>query len=154
MNARNVCMIILVLAGSMALPSQAAQAGEMPGSVVREVREQGEMAQWRIRMDQRMQARIESRQALAAMRPTPETSFPVVAEQVRLQGRLALWSIQEDLMADIRSGAQAERLIAASLERGAVSLVGSPAPSGGTRARDLLKTPLLVFPDFLPAVFR
>jgi|GEM_PF-5970371 len=156
MNAPRMCKMMTLLAG-LGLVIQVAQAQALSPKLIAEVRAQGETALETIRAEQMADFRQRSVKQLAMIDPAPAGKpFSVVADEVALQGRLALWSIQEQMLADVRTGAELQRLVAEQTRSMPLAATGAGVRKKDPRgnAEVLFKTTRFRLPDLLPPVLR
>ena len=155
MNARNVCLKLLLTTG-LALSVGTAFAGPAE-SLMQKAQaniKQEQIADFHRRaIGQFPQRSVSVAEPAFADTPMAETVIADTNDAIRLQGRLALWAIQEEQLAGYRTGLMAQSLL--DQQAGiAVASVQSRAESSFNKAMSLLKTARFEWPEFMPAALR
>lgn len=82
-----------------------------------------------------------------------DAAIAAAEDGIRLQGQLAIWSIQEEMLADYRTGLLAQAL--AEVHAGlAVATAGPDTESPFGKTRSLFKSARFEWPEFMPAILR
>ncbi len=155
MNARNVCLISLMTFG-FAFAAHAANAGPGKSSLDQALAmiQQEQIADFH----QRAIIEVPQNNVAVAEPGFAETGLADLAiteaeDSIRLQGRLALWSIQEEQLAGYRTG-QVAQVLADQHAGVVVTTVSARSDSPFGKAGSLLKTSRFEWPEFIPAALR
>lgn len=155
MNARNVCLKLLLTTG-LALSVSSAFASPAK-SLMQEAQatiKQEQIADFHRRaMEQFPRHDVVVSEPAFSNTLMAENAIARAKNAIRLQGRLALWAIQEEQLAGYRTGLMAQSLL--DQQAGiAVASVHSRSGSSFANPKGLFKTARFEWPEFMPAGLR
>lgn len=155
MNAHKVCLISLVTIG-FALGTHAANAGTSQSGLDQALAtiQQEQIADFHRRaIDEFPQSDVAVAEPGFADTGLADEAIAEAEDSIRLQGRLALWTIEEEQLAGYRTG-QVAQVLAQQHAGVAVTTASARSESPFDKAGSLLKTSRFEWPEFIPAALR
>lgn len=153
MNARNVCMTLLVISGLALAPGlvQSAAADTGLRSALDTIQQEQIADFHRRSLDEFPQRDIAVTPGGFAETGLADSFLREAESQMRLRGRLANWHIQEEQLVGYRTGMLARKLARQELGVAAATASADDESRFG-KAKELLKSARFEWPDFMPPI--
>lgn len=153
MNTHRFVLCLTTVAGLLISPLLG--AGELSRNTADTIRAQGRTALTAIQAGQYQDMLDRSRRQLmlppAIIVPSP---LPRAAIQIRLQGKLALFAIREQLLAEYRTGFAARHLASRGYRVRALTAADNRQSGTLEQAKALFKSTKFEWPEFMPRGLR